>query len=280
MADALPNLVVIGAQKCGTSSLHRYLDLHPAIAMSKPKELKFFVHADPTEERLAWYTHHFRADAPIRGESSPVYTYYPFVTGVPERMHGLIPEARLIYMVRDPIERAVSEYLHLKAREDETRPIEQALSDPDSSYVWRGRYFTQLQLFLAHYPLARVLVLDQRDLLERRAETMNRVFTFLGVDASFTSPEFGRMWEVSKGKGRKFTLLYKASRAFGGPRVWAALPTRLRWLGERVALSSTASGKARPMLDDAVRARLVELFSGEARQLRELTGERFASWSV
>lgn len=112
---ALPNLVIIGAMKCGTSALHRYLDQHPQIAMSEPKELNFFF--APTASRgnsassenrddralddwpgrhgswhrgAAWYARHFPAGAPVRGESSPGYTS-PSYPGVAERMAALIP---------------------------------------------------------------------------------------------------------------------------------------------------------------------------------------------
>src|ERR687898_136777 len=74
---ALPNLVVLGAQKCGTSGLHFYLDLHPEIAMSMPKELNFFIEERGWPRGTDWYMQHFDPDAPIRGESSPNYTTYP-----------------------------------------------------------------------------------------------------------------------------------------------------------------------------------------------------------
>ncbi|MBA2643086.1 MAG: sulfotransferase, partial [Actinobacteria bacterium] len=225
----LPNLFVIGAQKCGTTSLHRYLDLHPEISMSHPKELSFFMrYPDPSETELAWYRSHFASSTRVRGEASPNYTCYPQVPGIPERIHRLVPEAKLIYCVRDPIERAVSSYLHSQAMDNEMRPIEEALADPSTWYVSRSLYYDQLERYHPYFSKEQILVVEQRDLLHRRDETMRRIFRFLEVDDRFSSPEFERLWEVSSGKGWRYRLAYQASRLIGGPELWGRVPTRLR----------------------------------------------------
>ena len=147
---ALPNLIVIGGLKCGTTSLHHYLNLHPQIAMSRPKELNFFVAELNWELGPEWYASHFERDAEIRGETSPHYTNLPRFEGVAERMRELLGDgARLIYMVRDPIERMLSHYLHNVGGGYESRPMAEALADPDSAYVARSRYAMQLEPYLA-----------------------------------------------------------------------------------------------------------------------------------
>ena len=110
---ALPNLIIIGGLKCGTTSLHHYLNLHPEIAMSRPKELNFFVSELNWPLGRDWYAGHFDRSARIRGESSPHYTNRPSFNGVPGRMHELLgSDVRLVYVVRDPIDRILSHYLH------------------------------------------------------------------------------------------------------------------------------------------------------------------------
>ena len=108
----LPNLIVIGAAKCGTTSLHAYLDEHPEIAMSREKELHFFVDRKNWGRGIEWYEAQFDASAPVRGESSPGYSAYPLYEGVAERMARVVPDAKLVYLVRDPVERVVSHYTH------------------------------------------------------------------------------------------------------------------------------------------------------------------------
>lgn len=203
---ALPNLILIGAMKCGTSALHAFLDMHPQIAMSEPKELNFFFGPDAgnghvTTSRvwaagtwsrgLDWYAAHFPATVPVRGESSPGYTS-PDHPRVAERMAATLPDARLLYLVRDPVSRAVSQYHHHRAEGSERRPISEALLDPASQYVSRGRYHERLQPFLAHYPPERILVVAQEDLRTHPAATLRRVFAFTGVDDTFRCEAYER----------------------------------------------------------------------------------------
>lgn len=189
----LPNLVLIGAMKCGTSALHDYLDLHPEITMSRPKELNFFFGPSASDRPwtagnwsrgLGWYARHFPAHAPVRGESSPGYTS-PDHPGVAERMAATIPAARLIYLVRDPVARAVSHYRHHHTEGQERRPLAAALLDPASQYISRGRYYERLLPFAAHFGRDQILVVAHEDLCDRRAATLRKVFAFAGVDDTF-----------------------------------------------------------------------------------------------
>ena len=128
--------------------------------MSRPKELNFFIGADtppalPTDwssgnwhRGPAWYAAQFDASVPVRGEASPGYTS-PSHPQVAMRMARLIPSARLVYAVRDPVRRAVSQYWHHRREGSEIRPLEEALLDPRSQYVARGRYFERLEPSLA-----------------------------------------------------------------------------------------------------------------------------------
>jgi hypothetical protein len=101
----LPNLIVIGAQKCGTSGLHYYLSLHPEVSMSTPKELNYFIAERNLPRGIEWYSRHFDPNARCRGEASPNYTAYPQHLGVPERIAAVVPDLRLVYIVSDPVER-------------------------------------------------------------------------------------------------------------------------------------------------------------------------------
>jgi Sulfotransferase family len=116
----------------------------------------------------------------VRGEASPGYTSpdHPEVAG---RMAGLIPGARLVYAVRDPVDRALSQYWHHRRDGSETREPEEALLDPGSQYVARGRYLERLAPFLATAAFD-ITVIVQEQLRDRPRETVRRLFARLGVD--------------------------------------------------------------------------------------------------
>jgi hypothetical protein len=120
--------MIIGAAKAGTTSLHRYLDQHPSIFMSRQKELKLFSR-DDWREHLDWYRGQFPSTLPVRGESSPVYSMDPWFPGVPERVKELLPDALLVYLVRDPVERLVAQYVEQFALRLEHRSHDAALMD-------------------------------------------------------------------------------------------------------------------------------------------------------
>src|SRR5689334_7050410 len=142
----LPNLLIIGAQKCGTTSLHDYLDLHPDVHMAAEKELDFFIADRAWRNGADWYAGRFRDDALVRG-------------------------ARLVYLARDPLESIESHYLQRRLEDGERGDIATAIGDvgdPQNLFVARSRYATQLERWLEHFAPAQVLVLSAEDLRDRR----------------------------------------------------------------------------------------------------------------
>jgi Sulfotransferase domain len=146
-----PNFIVIGAQKCGTSALHHYLRQHRDISMSKPKELNFFIDTKNWDRGVSWYELHWPEQIAVRGEVSPNYTAHPHLGGVPERMHSVVPDARLIFLVRDPIQRVVSQYVHNYTKRAEDRDIRTTVLDSKKTCLNRSRYLFQLEQFLPYY---------------------------------------------------------------------------------------------------------------------------------
>jgi hypothetical protein len=287
-AGALPTFFVIGAPKAGTTSLHSYLDEHPQIHMSAVKEPNFFAPTlDPVDERwsvgrLEEYERLFDPAVGVRGEASPGYSMYPLRQGVPERIKELVPSAKFIYLVRDPIDRTVSHYHQLVARDGERRSLEATLgdlSDPHSPCVCASLYALQLELYLRHFPQDRVLVIDQAELLRDRRATLRRIFSFLAVDDTLDSPQF----DVELLRSSERRTYPPALARFVGLTVrprsrW--LPPRvrryLRLSMERILLPPLETSK----LDDQLRSRLEEVYAGEVERLRALTGKTFPTWSI
>lgn len=276
---ALPTFLIIGAMKCGTTSLHYYLSLHPEIGMSAEKELAFFVTEQNWERGERWYRRQFDPAYRIRGEASPHYTCYPKYASVPERMHTLVPEAKLIYLVRAPVERAVSHYCHAVSHENEGRTLAEAVREPNSKYLERSRYFAQIERYLPYYARDRVLVVDQADLRDRRRETLREVFAFVGADPDVWDVRF--LWErhrtdrkrVKTGPGRALATSWPM-RAIG------RLPNRYRWPIEDVVYWPFSRSVARPAVSSALRAEIGERLADDVARFRAFTGRDFAHWSL
>lgn len=199
MTGALPTFLIIGAMKCGTTALHRLVGHHPRVAVSAPKELNFFFGTDPPAAAgrwvtgnhwrgLDWYAGHFPADAPVRGEASPGYTS-PSHPHVAERVAALLPDVRLVYLVRDPVERAVSQHRHHRRDGAEHRPLREALLDPASQYLARSRYHERLRPFLDRFPRDHILIVATEDLRARPSAAVGRVLRFLGASPPTLGPE-------------------------------------------------------------------------------------------
>ena len=273
---ALPNLVVIGAQKCGTTGLHYILATHPEISMSRPKELNFFIGERNWPRGVEWYREHFDPEASVRGESSPNYTTYPHHLGIPERMHEIVPGAKLIFLVRDPLERIAAHWVHNYAKRREKGDLRETLLHPNTTYVLRSKYHAQLRQFLNHYTLSQVLVIDQDDLRLRRSETLREVFGFLGVDPDFEHPGLHSERHRTTRK-RRATALGVKVQPLRRTAVGSRLPKAL-WN----ALDVGVLGRPipRPDVRGALGPEVIEVLHEDADRLRELTGRSFESWSV
>ena len=198
--------MIVGAQKCGTTALARFLSRHPEIGMADPKEAHLFDAPDysggwsPKEidERYRPSFEHCPG-ATVRGEATPIYMLLPEVA---RELHRYNPELKLIVLLRDPVERAISHYYMERARGDERLPLWLALlSEPfrlrrcrdarqaDSamrrhSYRRRGLYSLQLRNLYRHFDRSRVLVIRTNDLLRRHDTVLRQVFAFLGVSGN------------------------------------------------------------------------------------------------
>jgi hypothetical protein len=278
----LPNLIIIGGLKCGTTSIHHYLGLHPEIQMSKPKELNFFAQELNWDLGLDWYASRFDSRFKVRGESSPHYTNLPRFEGVPERIHEHCPDAKLIYMVRDPIKRILSHWVHATGAGYETRELVPTLSEPDSSYVQRSMYWMQLQPYLERFDRAQIEIITQEELQGEREETMRKAFRFAGVDESFTSEQFDREWEKSSAKqGGKYQLMEKLVKLPGlrsFDRNFDRLPESMRWLVEKVVHDPEKPPAPKPKLPDDLFETIRGRFGADVASLQEFAGREFAGW--
>ena len=278
----LPNLIVIGAARSGTSSLYYYLAHHPEVTMSRRKELRFFGDRYSRWDRgVDWYEAQFDgADTPVRGEASPQYTRYPMRKQVPEQMCQVVPDARLIYLVRDPIERIVSAYVDAYSSRRARGAFAQAIRTKlGQQWLAESSYHHQLERFLAHYPREQILVIATEELRDHRRETLGAVFEFVGVDPTFESARFDILRNQSSELRRIEGPAWVTKRGMR-PKSTGRIPWDVRARVKRALYAPWLLPVQRPELEPSVRRELVERFAPEMERFQALTGKRFEQWSI
>jgi len=277
---SLPNLVVIGGAKTGSTSLHYYLGRHPEIFMSDKKEVRFF--SDHFKKGAGWYRSHFRGAGhfAVRGETSPQYTAFPEVTGAAERMHALIPDAKLIYIVRDPLPRMLSHFVFVTPVSD-LKELNRALTPLETNpFVAGSRQCWQLEQYLPYYPLEKVLVLTSEEMRLNRRGTLAKAFRFLGVEDTFYSPDCDVELNVSTLDYREHSAISRLIARVADLHLGWWIPARFGVPLRNAALRLFSRPASQPLLDAALEDRLRETFSEDANRLRRLTGLRLEHWSV
>jgi hypothetical protein len=190
-----PKFFLIGAQKAGTTTLAHLLDRHPEVVVSQPKEPHFFTYY--WDEGLGWYRRKFpdlRADT-IAVDASTTYSMAPLQSrtdrldresavfeNVPGRIHSVSPEAKFIYLLRDPVERTYSGYWHNVRTGRENRSFREALRE-NPFYLEVSDYYGQLTLWLEYFSLDSFCFVLFEDLVESPAWVASKCFTFFGVDS-------------------------------------------------------------------------------------------------
>nr|WP_281365971.1 sulfotransferase [Halovulum dunhuangense] len=266
----MPDFIVIGAMKAGTTALHHRLAAHPGIGMARLKETEFFLPAKARGRGLDWYARQFPPGDLKRGEVSPNYAKRLVFPGTPERIAALLPDVRLIYILRDPVARALSEYRHLRAM----GRLAPGPLPPDAfaRLVDASLYARQLEAYLAVFPISALhlatLEADPRGMLtalagflgvaddwpEARAAHGNRAASVAAMPGWF--------WSMRDGKA--------------GQALRRHLPEGVK-TGLRRAIAQPAPAAAIP---PDLAARIRDAVAGDTGRLRGLTGGRFAEWSV
>lgn len=295
-----PTFFVIGAAKCGTTSLHSYLDLHPEISMSKVKEpLYFCAGADGLQQPVIsdWdeYLGLFGDGTRHRGEASIQYSNFALCAGVPEAIQRRVSAPKFIYLVRDPIHRILaaaqeelaSRYPKMSWRSRKGRdgslvltgPVG-PLDHPANPLTGPGLYMTQLRAYLDRFPAESILVVDADRLRGDRRKTMAEIFSFLEVEPFYDPVGMGVELNRGDAKARASRLHTRLAAVPVLRRGVERLPQVTR---TRLALGARRAGGRsvpKPEIDAGIRSELEDLFRPEVEELREFTGKPFSSWSI
>ena len=255
----LPDFVIIGAMKCGTSTLAAQLAAQEGVFITTPKEPEFFSDDAVFARGLAWYENLY-ADAALgdlKGEASTGLTKLPTHPHAAERLHAAVPDAKLIYITRDPIERLISHYMHEWSMGTIDLPIEEAV-ERHPELIDYGRYEMQLAPWRALFGEARILRLTLEDMQAEPQETLDRVAAFLGRPNAFAWQEDRAQVNASAERLRKFPLYGPLITSRPAEVLRRALvPKRLR-----EAVKARLRMETRPSLPEDVRERLSRRLAG------------------
>jgi Sulfotransferase domain len=275
----LPNFLIIGAAKAGTTSLYHYVRSHPQAFMPAKKELSFFCEEFRWHNGLDWYERQFEgADSAVAvGEASPRYTVFPIYRGVPERIATSIPEARLIYLVREPIKRMQSQYLDNVIHRLEKAPVEDALST-NPFYLTSSRYALQLQQYMDHFRRDQILVVRSEVMGRERQRTLSHVFEFLGIDPGWRTPVLEEEFLKMSGRRMPRPLFHGAWYSPFTRRVAPFLPRRLKDAFRRMTSREVDIGSAN--ISTSFRRHLEGLLRDDVKQLYDFLDEGFDGWGI
>jgi hypothetical protein len=281
-----PNLFVVGAAKAGTTSVNHYLSQHPEIFMSPMKEPHFFSRIEPTPELQPFFPHvrdkgaylslfAGARDQQMRGEASTSYLTDPAVA---DRIWRTCPGAKIVMILRDPVDRAYSHYWNDVREGIERRPFGQAISEElegppgrwgvSSLYVECGRYSAPVTRYLERFR-ANAIVLFFEELVADAPRTLERLFTFLNVDPAWAT-------RIESESRNPFALprnvLSRRLLGSGTARTVSRklLPRSLRAVGRRHLLTAVE----KPPLEPDLRQRLVELYRPDVDRLCDVLGRR------
>jgi len=183
--DILPNFIIIGAAKSATTTLTTVLPKHPDIFISKKKEPKFF--GRYYHKGWTWYASRFEKGRgfALRGEGSTMYTSKTKIyRHTPELMHRYLPNLKLIYIVRNPLDRIVSQWRHYRGRHPDCADFKELIRDKDMKKLLLGcsMYFERLSRFREFYPDKQIHCMTFEDLLTTPEQSLKDVLQFLGVE--------------------------------------------------------------------------------------------------
>jgi len=296
----LPTFLIIGAQKSGTSSVYQYTREHPDVYMSEVKEPEFFAlegrdvnrrgpgGCTPNENDrqytdLDTYQQLFEdvSEETAVGEASTLYLYSP---RAPERIHHFVPDAKLIAILRNPVERAYSAFLMAKRSGDEPLSFDEALAaeeeriENDYGYLWRykdfGHYHEQLQRYLEYFDRDQLRIFLFEDLKDDTGGVVAEIFRFIGVDDTYT-PDLSL--KHNKGGVPRSQMVEKilTAESFVKDLIKCGIPAHLR---EHLRHFIRDANYSKPTLDPSTRNALSGSFKQEVLNLQSLINRDLSHW--
>ncbi len=267
----LPDFIIAGTQKAGTTALQHYLTQHPDIFMAR-EECHYY---DKFHHMgLSWYEEQFRkGNGKIVGEKTPGYMYHE---DIPGRMYEDMPDVKLIFMLRNPVDRAYSEYWMVRLMGDEPYPFDKAVQQPHREYLSRGLYAQQISRFLECFSQDQMLFIISEDFRENGREWLDKIVEFLGATGHCG---FEDLEEKHVGGHPRSEILLKLTNVPNFLKKRAAHPAAKLLLAYAVRFfRGINKTKGYPPMNPETRRQLEEYFRRPNEKLERIVGVDLSKW--
>lgn len=275
----LPNFLIIGAEKSGTSWLYERLRRHRQIYMPVVRELDYFGQKGEEAATLEWYQDHFQ-EAPAVGEKSPAYMYDPTAA---DHIARLLPDVKLIASLRHPTDRVYSSYWMSKGLDDIDASFEEIVRENRKMYIGRGRYGEQLDRYLSRFDRDQLLILIFEEVIAHPTDSLNRICSFLGVDNTFYN---GQEWITERENPSvraRSKMMFEVVR---GVAQWMRYTTGARQILDALKatgltdLIKSANREPReyPEMNSELQKELDEKYTSTILRTEEIIGREIGAW--
>jgi hypothetical protein len=296
----LPNFLIIGAAKSGTTALYYYMKQHPEIFMSTPKELRYFSYQGPYPTNLkSQYIHqgittleNYKSffegvkDEKIYGEASPMYLHVP---GTAERINKVIPDVRMLAILRNPVDRAFSAYTHaLRDWSEDSKSFTEALEkeqeriDAGWDILWQytnaGFYHKQLVPYFDLFDLHQIKIVLYDDLVADTIGLLRDIFKYLGIDKNFI-PDTSKKHNIS-GFPKSQTFHEFMRRIFIKDNIIKKVSQKLvpKSFRQKVMVNLRKANMEKRDMQEDIREQLIDLFHNDIICLEKLINRDLSFW--
>ncbi len=262
----IPDFIIIGAMKAGTTTLYSNLNIHPEIGMTSEKEAHYF--SKKFEKGYNWYSSLYPESKSFYGDVTPDYSWLHIYPETPKNIHSINPNTKLIYIVRDPIERIIS-HLHHDLYRDRLKYSEistKLFSNPH--YIYTSKYGFQLEGYLNYFDKSQILILDFNSLKDNPKDVINKIYNFIGVINKVHKDEF----LITNTSSQKYLIKYH-------DLVHSILPNRTSKLYHLFFYMLNIK-ISRPNLDQYVLRQLKNELKGDIDYFKNKVDMDFSSWKL
>ncbi|WP_347839088.1 sulfotransferase domain-containing protein [uncultured Draconibacterium sp.] len=271
------DFIIIGAMKAGTTSLYELLKEHPQISFSKIKETHFFSQTSNWQKNIASYHKLFseKEGGKLLGEASTSYAFRPHYKNVAEKIYNYNPDMKIIYIVRNPIDRSISHYMHSFSKGYTKLTIDEEIKSREH-IIQVSRYFYQIEPYLKLFGKEQILFIDFEDFIKSKKEVLDKLAYFLNIDKKPFSTTHKLHANPTLG-------VIKLSPKFGRFINWfepviKLFPEHFRFLVKKMVVSKKRVFQEKPKMNVNTKQAIIEAIKPEIPELEKLMGKDLSKW--